>query len=259
MARIRVKEGTSLPDRHPARGDRRHRLSRYRSRGVAAVARALRIGACASVLAAALAGCGDDGSSETAAPLPHSGRTYRALGAAQRVAVATTCRDHAVVRARGAAARQLHDIDPRTLRDEIDDAYRAIAEQHRPVADVCSEVIPFVTPGLHVSFDGAKAAGDGTFTVETTSDKPLTIRGRVTPAPASGRVVARRDLGPPTSRSTTIAPDGRFAFAALRLRKVADNTFTLILQAPPNAPRKVLFSAICLDCLAGAPPPNAQQ
>jgi hypothetical protein len=54
-------------------------------------------------------------------------------------------------------------------------------------------------------------------------------------------------------RDAAIRQDGRFAFPSLRLRKVADNTFTLTIQAPPNAPREVLFSAICLDCLAGKP------
>jgi hypothetical protein len=69
-------------------------------------------------------------------------------------------------------------------------------------------------------------------------------------------VVARRELGSMAKFSAAIAPDGRFAIRGLRLRKVADNTFTLTIEAPPNAPRKVHFSAICLDCLAGAPRPS---
>jgi hypothetical protein len=48
-----------------------------------------------------------------------------------------------------------------------------------------------------------------------------------------------------------IGPDGRLVIGPVHLRKVADNTFTLTIGAPPNAPRKVLFSAICLDCLDG--------
>jgi hypothetical protein len=211
------------------------------------------------VLAAALASCGADDSAGMAAPLPPSGRAYRALGDAQRVAVATTCRDRAAARTRGAAARQLRAVDPQALRERLDDAYRVIAEQRRSVAQICVEVVPFVTPGLRVSLDGAKDNGDGTFTVETTSDKKLTISGRVTPAPARGLVFARREVGTPMRSSAAVGSHGRFALAGLRLRKIADNTFTLTIQAPPNAPRKVLFSAICLDCLAGGAPPSAQQ
>jgi hypothetical protein len=134
-----------------------------------------------------------------------------------------------------------------------------IATQHRSVADVCAEVVPFVTPGIDVSFDGAKDGGDGSFTYETTSDKLMTIRGRVSPAPKSGRVVVRRELGSAAPHTAAIAHDGRFAVPRLRLRKVADNTFTLTIDAPPSAARKVHFSAICLDCLAGGTPPIAQQ
>jgi hypothetical protein len=52
------------------------------------------------------------------------------------------------------------------------------------------------------------------------------------------------------SGSAAIGSDGRFVFPSLRLRKVADNTFTVTVQAQPSAARKVLFSALCLDCLA---------
>ena len=58
---------------------------------------------------------------------------------------------------------------------------------------------------------------------------------------------------PPDGRAA-IARDGTFALPAVRLRKVADNSFVVTIDAPPNAPRKVDFSAICLDCLAGGPP-----
>jgi hypothetical protein len=128
----------------------------------------------------------------------------------------------------------------------------------RSVAEVCAEVVPFVTPGIDVSFDSAKEAGDGSFTYETTSDTLLTIRGRVSPAPKGGRVVARRELGSARPHTAAIAPDGRFAIPRLHLRKIADNTFTLTIAAPPNAPRKVHFSAICLNCLAGSAQPPAQ-
>jgi hypothetical protein len=221
----------------------------------------VRIGLITSVclVGAALAGCGGDTANEAAATLPSSGTRYRALDEAQRTAVAASCRDRAAGRSRGLAARQVRAVDAAALRDEIDSTYFAVAEQHRPVADVCDEVIPFVTPGLRVTFDGAKDQRDGTFTFETTSDKRLTITGRIDPAPAHARIVARRALGSHAPRVAAIAPDGRFAIAPLRLRKIADNSFNVTIHAPPNAPRKVLFSAICLDCLAGGASPPAQQ
>jgi hypothetical protein len=46
---------------------------------------------------------------------------------------------------------------------------------------------------------------------------------------------------------------GRFEFRDIRLRKVADNSFLLRIEAPPNAPRVVFFSALCLDCGATVP------
>src|SRR4051794_28740475 len=122
--------------------------------------------ACGCALAVALAGCGE--SSERATSLPSSGTAYRALDEAHRTAVAASCRDRVAARERGVAARQLRSVDPSALRGQIDSAYFAIAEQRRPVANVCTEVITFVTPGLRVSFDGAKGRSDGTFTVETT-------------------------------------------------------------------------------------------
>jgi hypothetical protein len=212
------------------------------------------IAVCVCALAAALAACGE--SRDVAAALPPSGTAYRALDEAHRTAVATGCRDREAKRARGLAARQLRAIDPRRLRDELDSAYYVVAEQRRPVADVCAEVIAFVTPGPRISFDGAKDQHDGTFTVETTSDKRLTIRGHLDPPPAHARITARREVGPPAQRSAEATPDGRFVLAPVHLRKVADNTFTVTIQAPPNAPRKVLFSAICLDCLAGGAVPS---
>jgi hypothetical protein len=72
--------------------------------------------------------------------------------------------------------------------------------------------------------------------------------------PAGGQVIARRETGPEQRITAPIDGSGRFVFRDLRLRKVADNTFLLTIDAPPNAPRLVRFSAICLDCLAGDSP-----
>jgi len=214
--------------------------------------RAFRICGCACLLGLALAGCG---SGPGGATLPSSGLAYRALDDGQRTAVGQRCRDKAAASAQGLAARELRAIDPVALRDQLDAAYSVIADQRRPVAAICREMIPLVTPGLRVSFDGATDRGDGTFTVETSSDKLLTISGRVAPPPSSGRVVAWRELAPSARRGARVADDGRFRLPAFRLRQIADNTFTVAILAPPHAPRQVLFSAICLDCLAGAPPP----
>ena len=159
----------------------------------------------------------------------------------------------------GEAARQLRSVDPSALRTELDDAFAIIATQRRSVAHVCAEVVAFVTPGLDVRFDGAKAGRDGSFTYETTSDKLLTIRGRVSPAGRGGRIVARRELGSSAPHAAAIHADGRFVIPRLHLRKIADNTFTLTITAPPSALRKIHFTAICLDCLAGGAPPPAQQ
>jgi hypothetical protein len=216
------------------------------------------IGACVCVIGAGLAGCGAERPVGEAAALPSSGRAYRALDVGHRTAVAASCRDRVAARVSGDAAHELRAIDPSMLRSELDDAFTIIADQRRPVADVCGEVAPFVTPGLDVSFDGTTDRGDGYFTHETTSDKPLTIRGRVSPPPKGGRVVARREIGSAAPYAAAIQADGQFVIPSLRLRKIADNTFTLTIHAPPHAPRKVHFSAICLDCLAGGTPPAGQ-
>jgi hypothetical protein len=221
----------------------------------------VRIGLIASVslAAAVLAGCGGEQSIEGAVALPSSGTAYRALDQPHRTAVAATCRDRAANRSRGLASRQLRAVDAVALRDQIDSAYFVVAQQRRPVAHVCAEVIAFVTPGLRVTFDGAREQDDATFTVETRSDKRLTISGRIDPPPPHARVVARRELGSRVPHAAAIRADGSFAIRRLHLRKIADNTFTVTIHAPPNAPRKVLFSAICLDCLAGGTPPSAQR
>jgi hypothetical protein len=207
------------------------------------------------VLGGFVAGCGR---SSTAARVsfPSSGRAYRVLSNADRLAVAATCRDRAAARVGGAAARQVRAIDAAAVREQLDDAYTIIPEQRRPVARVCAERVPFVTPGLRLSFAGARADGADRFTYQTDSDTPLTIRGRVTPAPHGGRILAARETGGHGRFAAPIAPDGRFVMSGIRLRKIADNTFTLTIDAPPNAQRKVHFSAICLDCLGGAPPPR---
>jgi hypothetical protein len=184
---------------------------------------------------------------------------YRALGGDERLAIANSCRDRAAEEARGVAADQLRDVDPRALRAQLDDAFSYFAARRRSVAELCRERLPFVTSGLRVTFAGAKPFGDDAFTYETRSDKLLTMRGTVSPAPIRGRVVVRREGEASIVYHTHISADGRFVIPALRLRKQADNTFILTINGPPNAPRKVYFSALCLDCLAGAPPPSTQQ
>jgi hypothetical protein len=200
----------------------------------------------------ALAGCGGEADP---APLPPSGSAYRGLGAGERLAIAKSCRDRAAAAARGVAADQLQDVDPRALRSQLDDAFSYFAARRRSVAELCRERLPFVTPRVRVWFAGARPFGDDGFTYETRSDKLLTMRGTVSPAPARGRVVVRREGESATVAHTDIATDGRFVIPALRLRKQADNTFILAIDGPPNAARKVYFSALCLDCLAGASPP----
>jgi hypothetical protein len=207
---------------------------------------------------AAIVGCGG-GAIEPAATLPSTGTAYRALDASHRLAVAAACRDRVAAEHSGDAARQLRSVDPSALRSELDDAFAIIAAQRRSVAAVCAHVVPFVTPGIDVRFDGAKAEGDGRFTYETTSTKLLTIRGHVAPAPHGGRVVARRELGATAPYGAAIHADGSFVIPRLHLRKIADNTFTLTITALPGAVRKIHFSAICLDCLAGGAPPTTQQ
>jgi hypothetical protein len=208
---------------------------------------------------AALMGCGVDRSIEPAAMLPRTGAAYRALDANHRAAVAAGCRDRVAAEHVGEAARQLRAADPRALRQELDDAFTVIAIQRRSVIRVCADVIPFVTPGLDVRFDDTKDGGDGLVTYETTSDKLLSIRGHVSPVRTGGRVVVRRELAPSAARSAAIQANGRFVIPRLHLRRIADNTFTVTITAPPNAVRKVHFSAICLDCLAGGAPPSGQQ
>ena len=210
--------------------------------------------ALALLCGAALAGCGAE-AERPAAPLPPDGLAYRALGDAQRLAVAEACRNRAASAARGLAAEQLGRADAAALRLELDAQYRLRREQRRPVAALCRERLPFVTPGLRLTFEGAEDAAD-TYTFETRSDRPLRIRGTVSPAPRAGTITARRAFGRSRAVSAPIGDDGAFTLPAVKLRKVADNSFDVSVDAPPNAPRKAHFSAICLDCLAGGAPPD---
>jgi hypothetical protein len=202
----------------------------------------------------AAGGCGD-GESGAPAALPPSGTAYRKLNDGDRLAVAAGCRDRAAARADGAAASELARVDPRALRDELDATFALFRNQPRPVAAVCEKRLPFVTPGLTLRFDGAKDGGVE-FTYETDSDVPLTIRGAVSP-PRPGAVTMRRAYESAKTKTYTaqIAADGHFVLPTQRLRKIANNTFTLSFDVPPNAPRKAYFTALCLDCLAGSSPP----
>ena len=147
-------------------------------------------------------------------------------------------------------------MDARALREQLDVAFRLTSKQRRPVAELCAERLPFVTPGLRLRFDGAKQGGDE-FTYLTKLGGPLTIRGAVSPTPQRGVVVVRRAYERSNSTRARIGADGSFTLPTMRLRKMANNSFIVAIHAPPSAVRKVYFSAICLDCLAGAPPPSS--
>jgi hypothetical protein len=214
------------------------------------VATALLVGA-----AVVFGGCGSDAADDPVA-LPSSGTAYRAMDDGERLAVAASCRDRAAARAHGAAADEIERVDARALRDQLDVAFRLTSEKHRPVAEVCAERLPFVIPGLRLSFEGAKRSGDE-FTYVTTSDKPLTMRGAVAPTPERGAVLVRRAYERSRTYRARIGADGSFTLPTLRLRKIANNTFIVAIHAPPSAVRKAYFTALCLDCLAGGPPPDS--
>jgi hypothetical protein len=188
-------------------------------------------------------------------PKPATAAEYRGLSGAARLAAAAGCRDRAAGEADGLAARQIAEVDEELLRARLNLAVadsRARARFER----ACAATVPLVTPGLRVSFSGVTGNGI-TFTYPTRSDRPLTIRGTVEPVPASGLVIARRESGPNQRFTARIDERGGFVFSDIRLRKVADNSFLLAIAAPPNAPRLVRFSAICLDCIvSGSPPPT---
>jgi hypothetical protein len=219
-----------------------------------------RVSVCACLMSAAAAGCGAEAGQDAGrVSLPATGSAFRALGEERRSAVAEACRERAAALADGLAERELHAIDVEALRERLDAAYTVIAEQRRPVAAICRREIPFVTPGLKLQFDGARDDRHGSFSVQTRSDKRLQLRGRVTPLPIRGRVHARREVGRAVRVSAPVDSTGRFALPAVGLRKVADNTFTVTIRVPPHATRKVVFTAICLDCLAGGVPPTAER
>jgi hypothetical protein len=197
-------------------------------------------------MASALSACGEAGRIPDRGPA--TGAEYRRLAVDDRVAVARGCRDAAAARTGGLAAQQIAKVDPALLRTELD---LAIAEdRHVTFRAACAAAVPLVTPGLTFKFAGVTGNG-GSFAYPTRSDRPLTIRGEIAPAPDAGRVVARRLVGAPQPVSVQIDSRGGFEFRDLELRKMADNTFLLEIDAPPNAPRVVRFSALCLDCLAG--------
>jgi hypothetical protein len=196
-------------------------------------------------------GCADD-----PVALPASGTAYRAMDEGERLAVAASCRDRAAARAHGVAAEELGRVDARALRQQLDVTFRLTSEQRRPVAELCAERLPFVIPGLRLTFEGAKRSGDE-FTYPTSSEKPLTMRGAVAPAPERGVVVVRRAYERSRTYKARIGADGSFTLPTLRLRKIANNTFVVAIHAPPSAVRKVYFTALCLDCLAGGPPPDS--
>lgn len=222
-------------------------VTRSRSAASALVVAAL------AAAGATLAACGSD-AARAPEPKPATAAEYRALSDKTRLAAAAGCRDRAARAADGLAARQIAAVDERLLRGRLD---LAVADYRKgaPFDRACAATLPLVTPGLSVSFSGVTGNGI-TFTYPTRSDRPLTIRGTVEPVPAEGRVVARRESGPPQRLTAPIDEHGRFVFPDLRLRKVADNTFLLTIEAPPNARRLVRFSALCLDCIvSGSPPP----
>ena len=202
---------------------------------------------CIPVLCGALAGCGA-GDEEDAPPDLAGASQYAALDDDARLAAAAHCREVIASRARGLAAEQIAAVKPELLRAELD--VSAAVTERASFHAACATSVPRVTPGLDVSFEGVTGNGRS-FAYPTRSDRPLTIRGRIHPPP-QGRVVARREMGNPDPAPAEIGADGRFVFRDIRLRKMADNSFLLRIDAPPNAPRVVKFSALCLDCGAGA-------
>ena len=209
------------------------------------IATAVDLGALAGV-----AGCG----AEAPVAPPASGTAYRALDDEQRLAVAAGCQDRAAARAHGVAADQLgarrSAAAPRRARHRLSPDPRAAV----PRSATCTERLPFVTPGLELRFDGAgRTAATRTPTKPSPTGRsrsaassagphrdrhrPARVRVRqVLPRPHRARRALRpADAPPPEDRQQQLHP---------RLRR------------PPNAARKAYFSAICLDCLAGGPPPS---
>jgi len=198
-----------------------------------------------------LAGCGARDEVDVR-PAPAIAARYAALGDEARLAAADSCRRSSAARASGRAAEQLAAVEPALLRAELDVA--ATVEDRASFAAACAHSIVRVTPGLDVSFAGVTGNGRR-FAYPTRSDRPLTIRGRIEP-PQPGRVTVRREIGGPHPAAVGIDGRGRFTFRDIDLRQMADNSFVLRIDAPPNAPRVVEFSALCLDCGAGAVTPQ---
>ena len=198
------------------------------------------------------AGCGGDAADAPVA-LPPSGAAYRSLSESERLAAVAACRDGAAAEADGVAARQIGEVDPRALRTQLDLVLTLESNRRRTFSELCAQSLPFATPAVRVSFAGAIDSGY-TFTYQTRSDKPLTIRGAVSPPPRGGYVVGRREYGSSSAFRSRIGADGRFVMPTVRLRKQANNSFVVAIHSPPNALRKVRFSAICVDCLASGTP-----
>jgi hypothetical protein len=206
----------------------------------------MRLPIAAVLVCVVVAGCGGDGAE---APLPASGAAYRALTPKDRVAAAKTCRDQAAARAPEVSSVELTKVDPRALRTQLDLALTLKANRRRAFSRLCAESLPFVTPGAPIVFAGATDSGDA-YTYQTRSDKPLTIRGRLSKPFAGAQVVARREYGSSSPVRAAVQADGRFTLPTVRLRKQANNSFVVAIRAPPHALRKLRFSAICVDCLA---------
>ena len=196
-----------------------------------------------------LAGCGED-----ARDAPGSVAAYGSLGAGDRLAAAEACRDRAAASSEGVAADQLARVEPGALRGQFDLALKIAPDRGGTFYALCSERLPFVTRGVEIAFTGATGTGGG-FTYQTRSYRPLTLRGTVFPPGRRGYLVARRESGRPTPFRGEVDADGRFEMPTVRLRKQADNSFIVAIHSPPNALRKVRFSAICVDCLASGQPP----
>lgn len=197
-----------------------------------------------------VAGCGGDPAD---VPLPASGAAYRALPQGARTDAARTCRDRAAAAAPDVASAELAKVDPVALRTQIDLAVSSKASRRLAFSRLCAEYLPFVTPGVGITFAGATDSGDA-YTYQTRSDKPLTIRGRLSGVGPRALVVARREYGSSTPLQGAAGADGRFTLPTVRLRKQANNSFVVAIHASPHALRKVRFSAICLDCLASGSP-----
>jgi hypothetical protein len=206
----------------------------------------MRLPIAAALVCVVAAGCGGDTAD---APLPASGAAYRSLTPHERATAATTCRDRAAAAAPRVASGELAEVDPSALRMQLDLALSLTANRRRPFSRLCAEILPFVTPGVRIMFAGATDSGDA-YTYQTRSDKPLTIRGQLSGAAPGAYVMASREFGSSTPLRGAVGADGRFTLPTVRLRKQANNSFVVAIQAPPHALRKVRFSAICVDCLA---------